>query len=196
MSNLIVIDGFLGAGKTLGMSYLAHHYQSKSNCTLYSNYGLANAKPIKNLVDFIDVAKQESSIVCLDESHLDLSSRDFNSNSVKFFTNLIFYLRKMRCTLIMTTPMFSNLDSRVRDITNVYISVRKDKNFFYYDFYDVEREQFLKRKRIRYDLITQIGSHLYDTYSIVTPLEYPSKKEEFNEFLKELKQVNGAFKLR
>jgi hypothetical protein len=94
---------------------------------------------------------------------------------------------------MMTTPMFSNLDSRIRGVTNIYISVSKDDRFFYYDFYDVQQEIYLKRLRVRNDVVKEIGSDLYDTYSMVTPLEYPSKKEEFVQFLHDLKRVNEHF---
>lgn len=191
--NLITVSGYLGAGKTLGMSYLAHYWANQSNATLFSNYALRGSKQFVHLTDFLQVANEQSSIVCLDESHLDLSSRDFNTNSVKWFTNVSFYLRKMRCTLMLTTPLFSNLDTRIRGIVNIHIQVSKDKQFFYYDFYDMQRMVYLKRKRVRYADLIALGSSLYDTFAMVVPLEYPAKKEDFNKFLHDLKATNERF---
>src|SRR6478735_1770324 len=177
--NVVIIDGVMGAGKTLCMSILAKRWQEMSGCTLYSNYGLIGSKPLTKFEDFIDVASQPSSIVCLDESHMDLSSRDFNTNSVKFFTNLVFYLRKVRCTLLLTSPLFENIDSRVRQVTNVWVHASKTKTHFVYDFYDVQLMNFIKSQKMNIEVASMIGSKIYDTYAMVTPLEYPTKREDF-----------------
>ncbi|MFP3786293.1 hypothetical protein, partial [Burkholderia sp. SIMBA_024] len=66
---VMVYDGIMGAGKTMGMSIMAQHFRQKSGCTLYSNYGLVGAKPFDTFDTFVDVAKQKSSIICLDEAH-------------------------------------------------------------------------------------------------------------------------------
>ncbi|WP_205416465.1 hypothetical protein, partial [Escherichia coli] len=94
------------------------------------------------------VAVQPSSIICLDESHLDISNRDYSTNSVKFFVNMVFFLRKMRATLMMTSPLFENIDTKVRDVTNVYVHCSNHSNYFNYQYYDVERERLIKKKRI------------------------------------------------
>lgn len=188
--NLMILDGVMGAGKTLGMSVLAKDWAERSGATLYSNYGLVGSKPFTKFQDFLDVAKQDSSIICLDESHIDLSSRDFNSNSVKFFTNMVFYLRKLRCTLIMTSPLYENIDSRVRQVTNVYIQVSKDNSYFYYDLYDVQQGRFIKTKKMRLSALDEIKGSLFNTYEMVTPLEYPEKREHYIQIMELLKKEN------
>ena len=50
--NLIMIDGYLGSGKTLGMSLKALQWQQKSGCTLFSNYGLKGSIPFTSFADF------------------------------------------------------------------------------------------------------------------------------------------------
>lgn len=191
--NLISFEGQMGNGKTLGMSILAKYYQEKTGCTLYSNYGLEGSKPFNSFYDFLDVCMQPSSIVCLDESHNDVDSRDFSSNSVKFFSHIVFYLRKMRCMVMMTSPLFENLDSRIRGVTNVVVSVSKDKDYYYYPFFDYQSNKSLKTIKIKKDNAHSLAESIFDTYAMVTPLEYPSSRDEFKKLLIDIKLKNQAY---
>jgi hypothetical protein len=199
--NLMVIDGYLGSGKTLGMTLLSLFFQEmvkeesagSTSCTLYSNCGIKGSKEFTHYSQFIDVAQQPSSIIALDEAHSDLDARNFATNAVKFFTHLIFYLRKLRCTLIMATPSIENLDSRVRAITNVYCMVSKDTKNFYYDMYDLQKLKHLKRYKIRKEDAFAAASLAYDTYNMVLPVEFPQDRNEFHDFVKALKAMNSDF---
>jgi hypothetical protein len=193
MSNLIMFDGRMGAGKTLGMSIKALLYQKQSGCTLFSNYGLAGSIPFTSFEDFKKVAMQPSSIVCLDESHLDISNRDFSLNSVKFFVNMVWFLRKMRCTLMMTSPLFENIDSKVREVTNVYIHVSQSNGYMNYDLYDVEQLRFIRSERLSLAKVSEIAEQIYDTYDMVTPLEYPQKREDYLSIMNEVKRLNKEY---
>lgn len=186
--NVFVFDGVMGAGKTLGASIYAKYVQERTGCTLFSNFGLKGSKEFLHLKDFLKVADEKSSIIVLDESHMDLDSRNFNLNSVKFLTQIVFFLRKLRCSLFLTSPLFSNLDSRVQGVTAIYCPVAKDKNYFYYPFYDWQRKIYLKTKKINREQAINIAKNLYDTYAIVTPLEYPETRQEYLEFVTELKR--------
>ncbi len=193
MSNLILIDGVMGSGKTNLMSMLAKMWEKDSDCTIFSNYGLVGSLSFTRFEDFQQLPYCKSSIVCLDESHLDLSSRDFNLNSVKFFTNMVFYLRKIRCTLMMTTPLIENIDSRVRAVTNIYIHCRSDSNFMYYDWYDMQLEKYLRTKKLNRKHLKNIAPFLYDTFSMVTPLQYPDKREDYIRVLEGVKNGNEEY---
>lgn len=193
MANLMMFDGYMGSGKTALMSISALYYQKMSGCTLFSNYGLSGSLPFSRFDDFKKVAVQPSSIVCLDESHLDISNRDFNSNSVKFFVNMVFFLRKLRCTLMMTSPLFLNIDSKVRDVTNVYIHCSKYDGFLNFEYYDVERLRFIKKRRISQITVSQIMPFIYDTYEMVTPLEYPKDRQEYLKVFSEVKALNKQY---
>lgn len=191
--NIINFYGQMGNGKTLGMSILAKYLQEHTDCTLYSNYGLKGAKEFSSFYDFLDVAVQPSSIVLLDEVHNDIDSRDFNTNAVKYFSHIAFYLRKMRCTVMMTSPLFENVESRIRGVTNVICPVRKDNQYYYYPFYDWQSMRYLKGKRIKKEHAHNIASQIFDTYAMVTPLEYPANRDEFKKLLEELKRANSNY---
>lgn len=192
-TNLIMYDGRMGSGKTSLMSLEALLYQKESNCTLFSNYGLTGSLPFTDFEDFKKVAVQPSSIICLDESHLDISNRDFSTNSVKFFVNMVFFLRKMRCTLMMTSPLFENIDTKVRDVTNVYIHCSNHSGYFNYQYYDVERERLIKSKRISEERIESLVPYIYDTYEMVVPLSYPASRNEYLKIFEEVKELNKKY---
>lgn len=188
MSNFIVFDGKLGSGKTLGAVVFANYLKTQSPQTqLYANFDMKGAKQFYNLEQFYEIAQNPSSIIVLDEAHVDLDSRSFNTNHVKYLTATSFYLRKVRATLIMTSPLFENLDSRIRSITNMLCLVSKDKTYFYYEMYDPTTMKLLKTKKIKQQ--KAFDMQLYDTNSIVTQIEMPMKKDEFDKFLFNLKQT-------
>lgn len=191
--NLMFFEGQMGNGKTLGMSIYAKDLAQRSGCTLYSNYGLEGSKPFSSFEDFKDVAIQPSSIVCLDEVQNDIDSRDFNTNAVKYFSHIVFYLRKLRCILMMTSPLFENIESRVRNVTNVVATVSKNEKYYFYSFYDLQGSQPLKQKRIKKQSAHECAAVIFDTYEMVTPLEYPSSRDEFKKLLNELKLLNKNY---
>lgn len=191
--NVAVIDGYLGAGKTLAMSILASYFASRSNCTLYSNFGLKDSKEFSSFDTFLDISMQPSSILCLDEAHSDMDSRNSTTNQAKFWSHLMFYLRKMRCTVFLATPGIENLDSRVRLLCNLYIHVTKTKTHFLYDMYDMQSGRFLRRYKIAQESAFIIANGIYDTYKMVLPVEYPSSKEEFQNLLTELKETSDNY---
>ncbi|WP_259391979.1 hypothetical protein [Paenibacillus thiaminolyticus] len=190
---LMGFDGPLGSGKTFGMSLFAQHYRQKTGCTLYSNYGLKHSKLFTNFEQFLDVAQQPSSIICLDEAHTDLDSRSGNTNVAKYLTHMLFYLRKIRATLFFSSPSITNIDFRVRSIMNVYCHVRKAKASFYYDMYDIQSEKFLRTMRIQKQKAFQIGHQIYDTHKMVVPMEFPSTKEEYHKVINQLKQISDDY---
>jgi hypothetical protein len=192
----MIIDGYLGAGKTLAMTILASYFKELSGCTLYSNYGIKDSCLFTRFTDLLHVADQESSIICLDEAHSDLDSRNFNTNSVKFFTHLVFYFRKLRTTMMLATPSIDNLDSRVRSICNLYCHVSKNKDYFFYDMYDMQSLKYLKRYKIKRESAYVLAAELYDTYNMVLPVEFPSDRIEFNLFVKLLKETSENYYIR
>lgn len=189
MPNFIVFEGQLGAGKTLGAVLYANHLKARApSSVLYANFDMKGARPFHDLETFKEIAQNPSSIVVLDEAHVDLDARSFSTNHVKFLSSLTFYLRKIRCTLILTSPLFENLDSRIRTITNAVCYVQNDKNFFYYPFYDPTNGRFLGLKKARKEKVFDMN--LYDTNSIVSQLDMPQKREDFDQYLFELKQIS------
>ena len=191
--NVFVFTGFLGSGKTLGAVLYAKKYQALSGCALYSNIAIEGAKPFYSLETFKEIAQESSSILLLDEAHMDLDARSFNTNHVKFFTQLSYYLRKLRCTLFITSPNFADLDSRIRGITNILAIVSKSKGKFFYDMYDIQSGKFLRTYQMEQQKAFYVAGNLYDTYAMVTPVIVPDRKDGFLDFLNELKGISENY---
>ncbi len=196
MVNFIVFTGYLGSGKTLGATIFAHYYQNISGCALYSNCGIANSKPFTSLDDFKKIAVEESSVLVLDEAHVDLDARSFNANSVKFFSQLAYFLRKLRCTLILTSPAFVDLDQRIRGVTNILATVSKDKYNFYYELYDIQSQRYLRTLVANKTRAFNATDDLYDTNAMVVPITVPDSKGDYFEFLNELKEIAENYNKR
>lgn len=190
---LMGFDGVMGQGKTFGMSLLAQHFRQLSGCTLYSNYGLKNSKLFTTFDEFLDVAQQPSSIICLDEIHTDLDSRSGNTNASKYLTHMLFYLRKIRATIFYSSPDITNIDIRVRLVTNVYCRVSKNKKFFHYEMYDLQKLRYLKTLRIDQKRAFGIADQIYDTHKMVVPMEFPESREGYVKVLNQLKDVSDQY---
>lgn len=189
---LVLFTGNRGVGKTLGMSLYAMWLKEQTGCSLYSNYSLLGANDFFSFDDFRQIACEKHSLLLLDECHNDIDSRNYRKPSALYFSHITFYLRKLRCLMFLSTPLFSNIDRRVREVTNILVNVSKDNEFFYYDFYDVQLESFLKRIKIKRNLALQLASKIYDTTGIVTPLQYPNKNEDFEALVFDIKQINNC----
>jgi Zonular occludens toxin (Zot). len=190
---LMGFDGTMGQGKTFGMSTMAQYFRQKSGCTLYSNYGLKHSKLFTSFEDFLDVAQQPSSIICLDEIHTDLDSRSVNTNASKYLTHMLFYLRKIRATIFFSSPDITNVDLRVRLVMNIYCRVRKNKKSFYYEMYDMQKMKYLKTLRIEQKKAFAIGHQIYDTNKMVVPMEFPSDRESYVRVLNNLKSISDQY---
>lgn len=187
-----VFQGNLGEGKTFGMSVFAHYYAYKARkagikVDLYSNYDLKGAKELKNYKDFYEVAKSESSICLLDEAHVNLDSRLFSRGMNIYMTQFMFYLRKLNTSLFMTTPHIKNLDSRMRQLTNILVDCHRVPGGFLYDIYDFQAERLLRRKFMPKFIAEQIFKvGIYDTHSIIRAIEFPSTDRQFDKFLDQI----------
>lgn len=189
---LFAFQGNRGMGKTLGMVLYAKYLQEHTGCSLFSNFPFVGSNEFYSFDDFKKVAECKHSVLMLDECHNDLDARDYASSKVKYLTHMIFYLRKLRCTMFLTTPLFRTISKQVRDVTNIVVCCSKDSNFFFYDFYDNERAAFLKRRKILRQKAFDLCESVYDTNSIVEPLIFPDNKNDFLKLLSEIKQINAT----
>lgn len=184
-----MFQGNLGDGKTFGASVLSHYFKARARkagvkVDLYSNFGLYGSKELRDYKDFYNVARSMNSIAVLDEAHINLDSRMFSRGSNIYMTQFFFYLRKLRCSLFMTSPHIRNLDSRVRQLTNILVDCHKRGGGFSYDIYDFAGEKLVKRLYMPPQVakkLFEVG--LYDTHAIVRNVQFPSNERVFDDFL-------------
>jgi len=186
---LWVFQGNLGDGKTFGASVLAHYFQTRASAAgvdvdLYSNYGLKGSRPLDNYKHFYNVAKSPNSIGIMDEAHINLDSRLFSKGSNIYMTQFFFYFRKLHHSMFLTTPSIRNLDSRVRNLTNILVDCRKAGGAFVYHFYDYSGEKLLKRLYLPSFKVRELfACKLYNTDNIIRNVQFPSTERGFDEFL-------------
>lgn len=184
-----VFQGNLGEGKTFGMSVLAWHFVAKARrrgikAEIYANYDLLGAKSLTSYRDFYRVAQEEAAICLLDEAHVNLDSRLFSRGVNIYMTQFMFYLRKLNSSLFMTTPHIRNLDSRMRNLTNILVDCHRISGGFLYDIYDYQAERLLRRKFLpKYMAEKLFALGMYDSHAIIRAVEFPNNERAFDRFL-------------
>jgi len=194
MAFVYVIDGDMGGGKTSFMSLMACYLSSVfPNLTVWSNYGLKGSRPFTSYKDFLEMASLDSSLVLLDEAYLTFDSRLFGSKGQIYFTELLYYLRKIRATIMFTAVDWETLDTRIRRVVDVYIFARKERGFHIYEFFHNKSGKLLKRVQIPVSRMQMILNHLdvYKTWKIVRPTELPDK--DFHTFVEWLDMANESY---
>ncbi len=195
-----VFQGQLGEGKTFGMSVLAWHFVAKARrrgikADLYANFDLLGAKPLTSYRDFYDVARSEASICLLDEAHVNLDARLFHRGINIYMTQFFFYLRKLSASLFMTTPHIRNLDSRMRQLTNILVDCHKVTGGFLYEIYDYQSERLLRRKFLPLYVAEQLfAAGLYDSRAIIRAVEFPGNERAFDRFLAQIIEIREGLK--
>ena len=185
---LVIFDGLMGSGKTLAMSLLASYLHKKHDLIVYSNYSFYNSKEFNSFYNFLDIAKETKPVLLLlDEGHVDLDSGDFSTNAAKYFSHLFFYFRKLNCRLFITTPIFSNINTRFSALCSFLVNCSSFSDFFVFNIFDVHRNIFLKQIKIYKEHAFSYVTGIYDTNSIVSPIVFPANKLEFTELLSSIK---------
>lgn len=194
MAYVYMIDGEMGAGKTSMMSLLAAYFSRRfDNLTVWSNYGLQGSRPFTSYRDFLTMASLPSSLALVDEGYMTFDARNFGSKGQINFTQLLYYLRKLRITVMFSAVDMDSLDNRIRKIIDVYVFARKRGGYHHYYFYEYRTMRLLKRVQIPTSkmkfLLQQLN--LYKTWKIVRPIELPDK--DFHAFVDQLDIANDLF---
>lgn len=203
MAQHFFIQGPLGSGKTFIMSTLAHHWREKvrqlgGDVLLFSNYGLKDSYDMDHYTDWYKVAEAQGSICCWDEAQMAFSNRKWSKYGNTIATEIMMFTRKMKSVQMYCSPSINNVDSRIRQIVEVLIDVRKigDKGFKLrftdYQTGEFMHTQFLpmwKAKRI-------FKLNLYDTYQMVQSFPLPKTEREGIEFFQKLEEVHNEARRR
>lgn len=197
MAHHFFIQGPLGSGKTFLMSLLAHHWRLKAQAKgadikLFSNYHLQDAQQMDTYQDWYDVAEAQGSIVCWDEAQMAFSNRKWSRYGQGVATEIMMYTRKMKSVQIYCSPSIYNVDSRIRQIVEVLVDVRKiGEKGFSIRFTDYQTGQFMHSQFLPMFRAKKIFKlQLYDTYQMVSGFPLPEKEREGNEFFDKLELIH------
>lgn len=199
MPHFIFVEGNLGAGKTLTASIMAHYYRNRvlsagGNIELFSNYGLKDSYDMQHYTDWFKVADAQGSICVWDESQMVFDSRTALKSTQVFATHLLMYVRKMASVQIFISPSINNIDSRIRQLTEVLISVRKIGNRgMSLDYFDFQAQQFGNRGKFLHSRFIPASKlkkifklNLYDTFTMIKGFPLPNTERDADKFFKEL----------
>lgn len=210
MPHFIGIQGYLGAGKTTAASILAHLMRNKvkqkgGDIKLFSNYGLRGSQRMASYADWFSVADAHGSIILWDESQEQFDGREFSSAERAFSTRLLNYCRKMASVQIMIAPNYANLDTRVRQLTEVLINVTSlGKKGIRMEFYDYTartgqsglgrflHSQFMPARSVR----KVHALNLFRTHKLVSGFPMPKTPREQDSFYEKLEQVHNNALIR
>lgn len=197
MAHHFFIQGPLGAGKTLMMSLLAHHWRNKvrtlgGDVKLFSNYGLKDSYPMSHYTDWYEVAKAQGSICCWDESQMAFSNRKWSNYGSGVATEVMMFTRKMKSVQMYCSPSIQNVDSRIRQIVEVLVNVRKigDKGFTLH-FTDWQTGEFMHKQFFPMYKAKQVfKENLYDTFNMVQGFPLPATEPQGREFFEKLEEIH------
>jgi hypothetical protein len=198
MAHHLFVQGPLGAGKTFLMSLVAHHWKEKvekngGEIKLFSNYGLLDSMPMNHYTDWYEVAEAQGSICCWDEAQMAFSNRKWSNFGSTIATEVLMFTRKMMSVQIYCSPSINNVDSRIRQIVEVLITVRKigDSGFSLH-FRDYQTGEFMHKQFIpmwKAKKIFKMG--LYDSYNMVQNFPLPSTEKQATEFFHKLEEIHN-----
>lgn len=197
MPHHIFIQGSLGAGKTLIMSILAHHWKMKVAARggiveLFSNYELKDSYPMSHYEDWYKVAEAQGSICCWDEVQMAFSNRKWSNYGNTLATEVLMYTRKMKALSLYCSPSINNVDSRLRQIIEVLITVKKvgDKGFQLH-FRDYQTGEFMMTQFIpMFKAKKYFKMDLYDTYNMVQSFPLPKDERQGKTFFEKLEEIH------
>lgn len=201
MAHHFFIQGPLGSGKTFLMSLLAHHWKEKTELAggkvkLFSNYELKDSYQMNDYTDWYDVAEAQGSIICWDEAQMAFSNRKWSQYGATLATEILMYTRKMQSVQLYCSPSIRNVDSRIRQIVEILVTVRKvgDKGFSMH-FMDYQTGEFMQKQFFpMYKAKKIFKKNLYDTYNMVSGFPLPGTEREGTAFLEKLNDIHDEYR--
>lgn len=209
MPHLIGVQGPLGAGKSTTGTFMAWLLKNEieaagGHVELFANFDLYGAYIMKESQDWFRVADAQGSICVWDEAHRSFDSRRFMTYQNQVATDILTFVRKMASIQIFITPNVRRLDTRIREIMEVLITVRKVGNrgisLDYYDFQDDQfgaYGRFLHSRFLPASKLKQIHAlNLFDSHSFIRGFPLPKTEREANRFMDELEKAHDEARFR
>lgn len=198
MAHHILFEGGLGSGKTFGSVLLAWYLKTQSEMQgayiqLFSNFEVKDSIDFDSYEVWYEVAKCQGSICIWDEAHIAFSSRKWSSHSAQVATDTMMYTRKLQSLQIYATPSVNNVDSRIRQIIELLVTMRHTprKGFRFY-FRDYQTGEHLKTVFIPMSIAKVIfAMNLYDTNQMVRRFPIPKTEKQSNEFFDRLEEIHN-----
>lgn len=196
MPHFVGFQGALGHGKTLNASLLALMWANATDnkTKVFSNFDLKGSISFDHYSKWFDVADALGSLIVWDEAQLQFDRRFWSRNTIA--SQILNMTRKLRAVHLFVTPVINTLDSRILDLIEVLVTVRKREGYgIFLDFYEYQDKRYgnygrhIKTKFMPWITFKKvIRINLYDTYQMVYPFQEPRTEREQIVFLKELQE--------
>lgn len=169
--------GDIRTGKTLLQVILALNTIRKH---VYANFHLKGIKNFTLLEDPQDLENiKPNSDIYLDEVYAWLESRSHGRNVNKFISYILFQSGKRGLDFYLTAQLFSTVDVRFRDMSNIVVEVYKyeEVEMIEYNFYERQRGElvYMNTWYLPFNEAEQYYE-FYDTYEIVEPYAFQDLK--------------------
>lgn len=202
MPHFVMLQGALGAGKTLTASVLAHRWARASGARIFSNFDLRGSQPFRTWKTWYDVADALGSILIWDEAQIQFDRRLWSRHTIA--TELFLLSRKLRAVHIFCTPVGVNVDGRILQLVEILGNVRKLPGVgIAIDFYEYQDQRqgplgrYIGTRYIPWKIVRRLfRARLYDTFQTVYPFSMPSTERQQIEFLEELQRVHSKALVR
>lgn len=164
------ILGELGAGKTLTLTWMGFRNFQKGR-KIYSNYGLAfEYEPVNSTED---IGNMFQGMFLGDELWLWLDSRESKQKVNKIRSGILLKSRKRDLDILYTAQDFSQIDKRIRRVTDYIIIPQLMRNNQWCIVYYHSRLSYMTRQaplRIMRFYCPQIWK-MYDTREEINPID-------------------------
>lgn len=147
----IGFTGGLGSGKTKGMVYFGRYFNYLCKLPVYTNFYTSFGIQVQT---WKELTEQNSAIVLLDELYILMDSRfsgavKFSKNSSVFRTHFMLQTRKKNMIVMYTSQSMSQIDKRVKLITDYIFLCEKLKGIHRYTQLDMSTNMIGKTYRIK-----------------------------------------------
>lgn len=200
MARVFGITGPFGNGKSTTAVIKAHQWAARSGAKIFANFPLRGAFLFDSFEDWYRVADVHGSVVIFDESQTNFDSRKWANEANTTLTQIFNYVRKMNCIFIFVLPSYSNIDTRIRQNTEILINCTKlPSGTIVNHLYDYQDKAYGEWGRLTNKWVLPpasqrrvYGLDLFDTNTMVRSFPMPSGAKQTKEFFEELDRRHSA----
>jgi len=158
---LTLIEGYMGSGKTLLTTDIA----LTSKVPVICNYKIKsnNVYPLE-LDELLHLTYPKCKVI-LDEAYTYLESRTSMNKLNLYMSYILFQSRKRGIDFIVTAQLADTIDSRFRDLCDIWIVAKQVKDGFLYAISD---KQIIQFRKISFSSASKIWDK-YDTTEVILP---------------------------
>lgn len=200
MAFVFGITGGFGQGKTTTGVIKSQQWATMSGAKVFANFPMRGAYLFDHYTDWYRIADLHGSIIVFDESQSNFDSRQWGGEGNIALTQIFNFVRKLNCIFIFILPSYDNIDTRIRQKTDILINcVKTPQGTIINHVYDYTDKQYGEYGRLLNKWILPPQSqkkvyalNLFNTNSMVHRFPMPSGKKQIEDFFKELDRRHTA----